>query len=170
MKCFNCESGEFENRLVRAEGEIKGKQYTVETPALVCNACGHIALEGKDAQEFMRRIADAYRLAHQLLTSDQIRSIRGNLSQLRFAQEIGVGSVSVKRWELGLVQNKSNDKLMRDFAKYSKKRYVYEVPVAASALLAAMAAGISASPEEHANGPPALQYAHLSSPPLVGPQ
>ena len=149
MKCFKCENGELESRPTKAEGEIKGKRYTVETPAMVCASCGNVALEGRDAQEFMRRVSDAYRKAHKLLTSDQIRSIRGGLSQLRFAQEIGVGPASVKRWELGLVQDKSNDRLIREFEKLSRKRYVYDVPVRVQVPVMC-----GSTPEGYAHSPP----------------
>ena len=74
MKCFICGDGTLQSQLALVEGEIKRKKFTVETQALVCDACGHVALEGRDTQEFMRRIADAYRQAHDLLTSDEIRT------------------------------------------------------------------------------------------------
>jgi DNA-binding transcriptional regulator YiaG len=115
-------------------------------------------LEGKDAQEFMRRISDAYRRAHKLLTSDQIRGIRGGLSQLRFAQEIGAGPASVKRWELGLVQDRSSDKLIRAFEKASKRRYVYDVPVRV-----ALPAVYGSGPEGYAHGPPFAMENHCLS-------
>lgn len=165
-KCFICGKGELENRTAVAEGEIKGEKYTVETQALVCNTCGHTAIEGKHAQEFMRRVSDAYRRAHNLLTSDRIRSIRGGLTQLQFAQELEVGLASVKRWELGLVQDKSSDRLMRDFEKYSKRRYVYDIPAVAAALSALSGNG----PEGRAHGPPPHGEPCLSLIPPSEPQ
>lgn len=119
MKCFVCGEGELQERLAQVQGEVRRKKYMVETSALVCNNCEHVALEGKDTQEFMRRVADAYRRSHRLLTSDEIRQIRGSLSQVAFARKLEVGSASIKRWELGLIQDKRNDKAIREFATVS---------------------------------------------------
>lgn len=131
MKCFVCNDGTLIRGLAMVEGQVKRKKYKVEALALVCDRCGHIAMEGYDTQEFMRKLADAYRSEHKLLMSNEIRAIRGGLSQQRFAAELGVGPASVKRWELGLVQDKGNDRLMRDFARQHTPTWRYETAVAA---------------------------------------
>jgi hypothetical protein len=96
-------------------------------------------------------VADAYRQDNELLTSDQIRSIRGSLSQISFAQQLGVGPASVKRWELGLVQDKSNDNLIRDFKRNSRPLYVYDVPVRVHVASAVVGCSLL---EGWAHGPP----------------
>ena len=75
-------SGELTRRVTRTEGTVKDETFSVTTSALVCAQCHHIAFEGKDVQEHMRRVADAYRSKHGLLTSEEIRAAR------------------IKRWEL----------------------------------------------------------------------
>ncbi len=63
MKCFVCDAGTMVRRVADMEGQIKRKKYTVSTMALVCDQCGHTAMEGEDMPEFMRKLADAYRHA-----------------------------------------------------------------------------------------------------------
>jgi putative zinc finger/helix-turn-helix YgiT family protein len=152
MTCFNCNTGKFDRRWVPVEGKIKRKKYTVNAWALVCDHCGHISMEGADVQEFMRSLADSYRTDNKLLTSSEIRAIRGGLSQARFAQELGVGVASVKRWELGLVQDRSSDRLIRTYARSLEPSWAYELPAAAAPPLAvACWVGL-------AHGPPLSKY------------
>ena len=125
MKCFVCGKGFLRERVGSVEGEFKNRKYTVETPALVCNRCGHTAIEGEHAPEYMRRLADAHRRANDLLTSDEIRGLRAELrmSQDQFAEALGVGPASVKRWEHGLVQDRANNNLMLALASRARRRY-----------------------------------------------
>jgi putative zinc finger/helix-turn-helix YgiT family protein len=125
MKCFICGEGTLRNQLTDVEGEVRKKRYTVQTPALVCDACGHVALEGRDTQEFMRRIADEYRSRHDLLTSAAIRKIRGKMSQSRFAKAVHLGVATIKRCELGLIQDKKSDQAIRAFAATSTPKWMY---------------------------------------------
>ena len=126
MKCFVCNRGTLVRQLAEIDGTIKKKTYAVKTSALVCDECQHASIEGVDMPEYMRKVADAYRRDHGLYTSDEIRAIRGKLTQQRFADAIGVGVASVKRWELGLVQDKGNDKLIRDFQRQEGLKWSYE--------------------------------------------
>ncbi len=63
---------------------------------------------------FALRVADAYRQKHKLLTSSQIKDRRLDLgmSQQQFASYLGVRSSSVKRWELGYIQDKAMNDLI----------------------------------------------------------
>ena len=126
MNCFVCNAGTLNERFAEVEGEVKGEKFVVRTQALVCGECGHVAMEGADTSDFMRRLADAYRRAHNLLTSEEIRRIRGGLSQQRFAMALGVGIASVKRWELGLVQEERNNSLMLEFARRASRGWIFE--------------------------------------------
>src|ERR1039457_3045050 len=126
MKCFVCNSGTFVRQLADVDGKIKKQTYTVNTLALVCDRCHHTAIEGGDMQDYMRKIADAYRRDHDLYTSEEIKAIRGKITQQQFADALGVGVASVKRWELGLVQDKGNDRLIRDFQRQENLKWNYE--------------------------------------------
>jgi transcriptional regulator with XRE-family HTH domain len=75
----------------------------------------------------MRKIADAYRRDHDLYTSEEIKAIRGKITQQQFADALGVGVASVKRWELGLVQDKGNDRLIREYDRQESLKWRYEI-------------------------------------------
>jgi putative zinc finger/helix-turn-helix YgiT family protein len=126
MKCFVCNKGKLSRQLAKVDGRIKKNDYVVETTALVCGHCHHVAIEGEDMPEYMRRLADAYRRAHDLYTSDEIRAIRGRINQQRFADGLGVGVASVKRWELGLVQSKAHNRLIRQFKRQKGDQWNYQ--------------------------------------------
>ncbi len=115
MKCLDCGTGKPVNRVADVEGEVRGERFTVASKALVCDRCGYQAMEGEDVQEFMRALGDAYRRAHRLLTSAEIRSRRGALgmSQSEFSVYLGVGVASIKRWELGAIQDVAIDRYLR---------------------------------------------------------
>jgi putative zinc finger/helix-turn-helix YgiT family protein len=84
-------------------------------PGMRCDSCDYETVTVAQAPEYNRAMADAYRVREGLLTSGEIRTARGRLdmSQQDFADYLGVGVASVKRWEWGQVQEKSLDKLMR---------------------------------------------------------
>ena len=65
--------------------------------------------------EYGRLLADKYRSAHGLLTSEELKERRERLSmsQAKFAEYLGVGIASVKRWEMGKVQESAMDALIR---------------------------------------------------------
>jgi len=96
-------------------GTLRGEKFLVEMMALVCPRCGYATVDGNDMPDYMRRVADAYRSTHGLLTSDEIRQTRMRLgmSQAAFAKHLRVGAASVKRWEMGKVQDASSDELIR---------------------------------------------------------
>ena len=154
MKCFVCDDGTMVKQLAEVEGIVKRKKFKVEALALVCKQCGHVAMEGEDTAEFLRTLADAYRRKHKLLTSSEIRTIRGGLSQQRCATEVGVGVASLKRWELGLVQDRSSDKLLRAFARRNTPTWTYETSSGAGACLAS-----NAGRWPLAHGPPQMMQA-----------
>lgn len=115
MFCMNCEH-ELERRFASIPAEVKGEPVVVEgMMVFLCPSCDYRTVRSEDMPEFMRRAADAYRREHGLLTSEEIRSRRSALqmTQEDFAGHLSVGIASVKRWELGQVQEKAMDSLIR---------------------------------------------------------
>ncbi len=121
------------------KGPYRGRTYEVRTSAHVCPKCGYYLVEAADTPELMRNLADAYRREAGLLTSDQIRAYREALgmSQQQLADYLKVGVASVKRWELGAIQDAANDEHIRLKCD--------------AAYAAANAAGIKALQEQAAN-------------------
>ena len=115
MNCPNCHKANLVRRRTRIPGRVKGESVEVVMTGLVCPRCGYVTVDGKDMAEYMGRVADAYRSRHGLLTGEQIRDRRKSLgmSQAKFAEHLGVGLASIKRWETGRIQDRSSDRLIR---------------------------------------------------------
>ncbi len=114
MKCIKC-SAEMVERPARFANKLGGRTVTVRMHALVCPSCGSKGLDIGRMADYGRLVADSYRKEEALLTSVEIRHARERLklSQQAFADYLGVGVASVKRWEWGKVQERSMDKLLR---------------------------------------------------------
>jgi putative zinc finger/helix-turn-helix YgiT family protein len=117
--CINCAKADLEKKPVRLSGEIRKHPYTVEMEGLKCPNCGYSTVDGKSMVELGRLAADEYRRANGLLTSDEIVALRERFkeSQEAFARRLGIGIASVKRWELGKIQSKHYDDLIREKTK-----------------------------------------------------
>lgn len=114
--CFRCGVADLGSATIELQGAVRGENYTVSMRGLKCPNCGFETIEGQDMPEYGRLLADKYRSAHGLLTSDQIVALRHEFgdSQQAFADRVGVGVASIKRWELGKIQDKSSDDLIRE--------------------------------------------------------
>jgi putative zinc finger/helix-turn-helix YgiT family protein len=115
MICINCRKAELATKCSSVAAEVQGETYTIKCEALVCPQCGYTTIGAGQTQEFMRLMADAYRHHHGLLTSSEIKSLRTGLgwSQVELATRTGIGIASIKRWELGKIQDEAMDKLLR---------------------------------------------------------
>lgn len=115
MNCPNCAKANLRKEKTQIPGEMKGERFSVSMEGLVCPRCGWKTVAGKDMADYMRRLADAYRAAHLLLTSEEIRQRRSRLgmNQEEFARYLGVGVASVRRWEMGKVQDVSSNELIK---------------------------------------------------------
>lgn len=114
MTCIKCKKP-MVSGLVEFDETIRDKTVKVTFEGFSCPECGFRAVDMNRMAEYGRSVSDAYRRSESLLTSDEIRSAREQLamSQGAFADYLGVGIASVKRWELGQVQERSMDKLLR---------------------------------------------------------
>jgi putative zinc finger/helix-turn-helix YgiT family protein len=99
----------------RTPHEVRGLKFEVEGTALVCSKCGFQMIPADLLEEHGRLVDEAYRSAAGLLSADGIRAARSRLgmSQQQFAEYLGVGEASVKRWETGALPEKSSDDLIR---------------------------------------------------------
>ena len=99
----------------RTPHEVRGLKFEVEGTALVCSNCGFQMIPADLLEEHGRLVDEAYRSAAGLLSAKEIRAARSRMrmSQQQFAEYLGVGEASVKRWEAGALPEKSSDDLIR---------------------------------------------------------
>ena len=112
--CPQCEKRKLRPEMATLPGATHGESFELLSDALCCPNCGFKTVPLEKMGDFALRIADAYRAKHGLLTSSQIKDRRLDLgmSQQQFAAYLGVGSSSVKRWELGHIQDKAMNDLI----------------------------------------------------------
>jgi len=115
MTCFECDHGELTPATVNLTGERNGESFEVKVAGLRCDKCGFETFDSAQSAEFTKAISDAYRAAHGLLTGRDIRARRSRLgmTQHQFADYLGAGVASVKRWEAGQIQDRAMDQLIR---------------------------------------------------------
>jgi putative zinc finger/helix-turn-helix YgiT family protein len=129
MECLNCGAAMRVKKAAAVEGTYGGETFTVRATAMACPSCKYATVAAENLDEYARAVADAYRVKHKRLTSGQLVTARRRLgmSQRRFASYLGVGEASIKRWELGKVQDKAMDELVRlkTQAAYAAKNHAF---------------------------------------------
>src|SRR2546422_767938 len=116
IRCIQCGDADLLPKTIQLSGPIRGESYTIEMPGLQCPNCGYQTIEGSAMPEYGRLLADRYRANHGFLTSDEIRTRRKRLgmSQQEFAAHLDVGIASVKRWEMGKIQEeRHNERILK---------------------------------------------------------
>ena len=111
--CWEC-GNKMQEQELEFTGKMKGEKFTFKAMGIVCE-CGYQNVGAHQMDEYNIKLGDAYRKAHDLLTSKQIKKCRKKLgmSQQEFADLLRVHVQSVKRWEHGCVQEESMDELIR---------------------------------------------------------
>jgi putative zinc finger/helix-turn-helix YgiT family protein len=114
--CPNCR-GKLQKAEVEKHTQFKGVDVCYIASLNRCVDCGLELADVEEAATMQERMADAYRQATGLLTSEEIRRLRQGkgMSQQALADALDVGIASIKRWETGVVQSKSMDVLLRNF-------------------------------------------------------
>lgn len=132
MLCLKCEDSELIKKKETFEGEVRGDSFKVKTEGMVCPQCGFKTLGPDQMDDFRLQLSEGYRKKQGLLTSKEIVDYRNRLdmTQEEFADYLGVGIASLKRWELGKIQDPSSDKLIRlcadpDFAERNAVDVLY---------------------------------------------
>ena len=130
IRCIQCGGADLETKRISLEGTVRGQNYTVEMEGLACPRCNYNTIEGSAMPEYGRLLADRFRADHGLLTSDAIRARRERLgmSQLEFASHVGVGVASIKRWEMGKIQDQRNDYAIRRATDPKQSATWWQVP------------------------------------------
>jgi putative zinc finger/helix-turn-helix YgiT family protein len=101
--------------IARVPHEVRGIRFEVEDRVNVCSHCGFITIPLDRADAHGRLTDRTYRRLAGILTAEEIRQARQRvgMSQRQFAAYLGVGEASVKRWEAGVLPDRSSSELVR---------------------------------------------------------
>ncbi|MDR3749023.1 MAG: hypothetical protein P4M04_12855 [Acidobacteriota bacterium] len=112
---MECGMGRMQLKMARTCHEVRCVKFEVEGKALVCSRCGFQVIPPDLLNEHAQLVDQGFRKAAGLLSAKDIRAARTGLgfNQQQFAEYLGVGEASVKRWELGALQDKSSDDHIR---------------------------------------------------------
>ncbi len=115
MKCLNCDSTAFAQKKIGIKTKYIDETLDVVVPAYVCKHCSEPIMDSGQMNVLRQAAADKYRDDHGLLNSQKIIAIRKNMemSQRQFAQYLGVGDASIKRWETYFAQEAAMDEHIR---------------------------------------------------------
>ena len=119
MECPLCDKiHEIEERTRIAKTIIKGEEDNYEETYYFCLNSDEDENEfvtGKMENENLLNARNAYRRAHELLTSDEIVAIRESygLSQVDLAKLLGWGEATISRYESKAIQDDAYDNMLR---------------------------------------------------------
>ncbi len=115
-KKLSCPAGHGEMKLALKKKHMTFKGVDIDYPVdcFVCPTCGLEAATLNQAADIQRSMADAYRKKAGLMTGSEIVEgrKRRNLSQEKLANMMKVGIASIKRWETGVIQSQSMNKML----------------------------------------------------------
>lgn len=115
MSCPDCGKGTLKQGVLNLRAEVKGESFPIQLPGTECDVCGFQVIDSDGFGAYAVLSGDAYRAKHGLLTSLELKTRREQLgmSQIEFACHTKISLPSIKRWELGAVQDEAMDELLR---------------------------------------------------------
>jgi putative zinc finger/helix-turn-helix YgiT family protein len=113
--CPNCE--EYTETTVRVEKEVynvRGEPIEIEAEVTICQKCGSKIFDEERDSRNLEKAYSQYREKHNLLSPEQIRSIREKygLSQRALSRLLGWGEITIHRYENGAVQDNAHNNLL----------------------------------------------------------
>jgi len=116
-KKLSCPTGHGEMKLASKQKHMTFKGVGIDYPMVcfICPTCGLEAGTLSQGADIQKNMADSYRKKIGLMTGSEIIEGRKkqNLTQEKLANMMKVGIASIKRWETGIIQSKSMDKMLR---------------------------------------------------------
>ena len=115
MRCIKCGHQIGPATPVTLEAEVRGEIFAVEVTAPRCHNCGRVVLNSRARRMHFRAASDAYRKQHGLLTAAEIYRLRRGLGMTwkQFADYVGIGVATFKRWMGGEIQSEAYNSLVR---------------------------------------------------------
>jgi len=115
-KKLSCLAGHGEMKQARKKKHMIFKGVDIDYPVncFICPTCGLEASTLTQGADLQKSMADAYRKKVGLMTGSEIIEgrKRKNLSQEKLANLMKIGIASIKRWETGIIQSKSMNKML----------------------------------------------------------
>jgi putative zinc finger/helix-turn-helix YgiT family protein len=97
---------------------VRGESISVNAQVAVCHTCANDVSVSSLDDATLRRVYDHYRVAHGMLTSEEIVQIRTRygLSQQSLANLLGWDLVTLQRYERGGLQDAAHDHALRSLS------------------------------------------------------
>lgn len=98
----------------REELPVRGEMIEVDAEVALCTKCGEEMTDMAMGDVILERAYAEYRRRHDILSQDQIRTLREStgLSQRGFARLLGWGDVQVHRYETGALPDDAHNSLL----------------------------------------------------------
>lgn len=125
--CELCENAKKDGHLtIPLSRKVKGELIELDIDAGLCDECAHNP--AKLTRELRRLFNDAYRAKHGLVTTYEIRKKRTDfgLNQRDFARLIGLGEITVARYESGFIPSKANSLRIRQLNDLDQLKAYYK--------------------------------------------
>jgi len=117
-KKLRCPAGHGEMKLTNKQKHMNFRGVDIDYPVgcFICPTCGLEAGTLAQGADIQKTMADAYRKKVGLMSGKEIIEGRKkqHLTQDALASRMKVGIASIKRWEGGIIQSKSMDKMLRE--------------------------------------------------------
>ena len=113
--CTVCkEDQEFEIRKERETYPVKNDPITIDADVTYCSVCGEQIWNQELDDANLKTAFRTYREKHRLLQPEEIKRIREkyNLTQVVFAQILGLGEKTIARYESGSLQDSAPNNLI----------------------------------------------------------
>ncbi|HDS30969.1 MAG TPA: helix-turn-helix domain-containing protein, partial [Firmicutes bacterium] len=107
---------------------VKGEPTEITATVSVCINCGTACYDTELDSDNLLRAFDKYRLKHNIISPEEIKEIREryNLSQRGFARLLGLGEVTITRYEQGALPDQAHNLLLKLMKRDLNFKLVYK--------------------------------------------
>jgi len=116
--------------IITAEREVmvRGEKIKVTSDMPKCTCCGSELLMNGEGKDSFTLAYDNYRKNHNLLTANEIKSIREkyNLSSKPFSKLLGWGELTIYKYEKGALQDDAHDEVLKFINDPENMKMIYE--------------------------------------------